>query len=62
MTILDDKARSATMAAINDTRLLGLNGEGFEDLMLQMADVSFVICRSPSTRVRGPESAQRSSH
>ena len=62
MAILDDKARSATVAVIEDTRLLGLDGESFKDLMLQMADISFEICRSLSTRVRGLESAQRSRH
>ena len=62
MAILDDKARSATVAVIDDTRLLGLDGESFKDLMLQMADISLEICRSLSTRVRGLESAQRSRH
>lgn len=62
MAILDDKARSATVAVIDDTRLLGLDGEGFKDLMLQMADISFEICRTLSTRVRDLESAQRSRH
>ncbi len=62
MAILDDKARSATVVVTDDARLLGLNGDSFKDLMLQMADISFEICRSLSTRVRGLESAQRSSH
>ena len=52
----------ATVAAIEDTRLLSLNGDGFKDLMHHMADISFEICRSLSTRVRGLESAQRDRH
>jgi CRP-like cAMP-binding protein len=57
MAILDDKPRSATVVIIDDTRLLAVGGDSFKELMLQMPEISFEICRSLSTRVRALESA-----
>lgn len=59
MAILDDKPRSASVAVVDDARLLALGGDSFKDLMLQMPEISFEICRSLSTRVRSLESTPR---
>jgi CRP-like cAMP-binding protein len=59
MAILDDKPRSATVVVVDDARLLALGGDSFKDLMLQMPEISFEICRGLSTRVRTLESAPR---
>ncbi len=52
MAILDQQPRSATFAISADARLLSLSGESFRDLMLQMPEISFEICRALSARVR----------
>jgi HEAT repeat protein len=59
MAILDDRPRSATVVVTSEARLLSLSGESFQDLMLQMPEVSFEICRSLSSRVRGLETEHR---
>ena len=55
MAILDDRPRSATVVVTAEARLLLLSGDSFQDLMLQMPEISFEICRSLSSRVRGLE-------
>ena len=55
MAILDDRPRSATVVVTAEARLLSLSGESFQDLMLQMPEIPFEICRSLSSRVRGLE-------
>ena len=59
MAILDDRPRSATVVVTAEARLLTLSGESFQDLMLQMPEISFEICRSLSSRVRGLEAEHR---
>ena len=59
MAILDDRPRSATAVVNAEARLLSLSGESFQDLMLQMPEISFEICRSLSSRVRGLETEHR---
>lgn len=60
MAILDDRPRSATVVVTTEAWLLSLSGESFRDLMLQMPEISFEICRSLSCRVRGLEAEHRS--
>ena len=64
MAILDDRPRSATVVVTAEARLLSLSGESFQDLMLQMPEIPFEICRSLSSRVRGLEAdrTERSVH
>jgi hypothetical protein len=59
MAILDDRPRSATVVVTAEARLLSLSGESFQDLMLQMPEISFAISRSLSSRVRGLEAERR---
>ena len=61
MAILDDRPRSATVEVTAEARLLSLGGESFQDLMLQMPEISFEICRSLSSRVRSLEAEHRPS-
>jgi len=55
MAILDDRPRSATIVVTAEARLLSLGGESFQDLMFQLPEISFEICRSLSSRLRGLE-------
>jgi CRP-like cAMP-binding protein len=55
MAILDDEPRSATIVAVEDSRLLSLEGEGLKDLILQMPEISFEIFRVLTARVRTAE-------
>ncbi len=59
MAILDERPRSATVVVTAEARLLALSGESFQDLMLQMPEISFEICRSLSSRGRGLEAEHR---
>jgi HEAT repeat protein len=59
MAILDDRPRSATVVVTAEARLLSLSGESFRDLMLQMPEISFEVCRNLSSRVRGLEAEHR---
>jgi CRP-like cAMP-binding protein len=61
MAILDDQPRSGTVVVSEDVRLLSLNGESFKDLMLQMPEISFEICRQLSSRLRAQDSKRRRS-
>jgi CRP-like cAMP-binding protein len=53
MAALDDRPRSATVVVTDDARLLALDGDSFKDLMLQMPEIAFEVCRELSERVRG---------
>jgi hypothetical protein len=55
MAILDDRPRSATVVVTREARLLLLSGESFQDLMLQMPEIAFEVCRNLSSRVRALE-------
>jgi HEAT repeat protein len=55
MAILDDRPRSATIVVTAEARVLSLGGESFQDLMFQLPEISFEICRSLSSRLRGLE-------
>jgi CRP-like cAMP-binding protein len=61
MAILDDQPRSGTVVVSEDARLLSLNGESFKDLMLQMPEISFEICRQLTSRLRVQDSKKRRS-
>lgn len=52
MAALDDRPRSATVLVTDDARLLALDGDSFKDLMLQMPEIAFEVCRELSERVR----------
>lgn len=52
MAALDDRPRSATVVVADDARLLALDGDSFKDLMLQMPEIAFEVCRELSERVR----------
>lgn len=55
MAILDDEPRSATIVAVEDSRMLSLEGESLKDLILQMPEISFEIFRVLTARVRVAE-------
>ncbi|MGH0028439.1 MAG: HEAT repeat domain-containing protein [Myxococcota bacterium] len=55
MAILDDAPRSATIVAVEHSRMLSLEGESLKDLILQMPEISFEIFRVLTTRVRTAE-------
>jgi HEAT repeat protein len=55
MAILDDAPRSATVVADTRCRVLTLDGASLKDLILQMPEISFVIFRVLTGRVRAAD-------
>lgn len=55
MAILDDEPRSATLVAVESSRLLSFEGDSLKDLILQMPEISFEIFRVLTRRVRSAE-------
>jgi CRP/FNR family cyclic AMP-dependent transcriptional regulator len=55
MAIFDDKPRSATVIAEEETRMLVLAGERLKELVLQTPEMSFQIFQVLTTRVREVE-------
>jgi len=55
MAILDDEPRSATLVAVENSRLLSFEGDSLKDLILQMPEISFEIFRVLTRRVRSAE-------
>jgi CRP/FNR family cyclic AMP-dependent transcriptional regulator len=55
MAIFDDKPRSATVIAEEETRMLVLSGDRLKELILQTPEMSFQIFRVLTTRVREVE-------
>jgi HEAT repeat protein len=55
MAILDDEPRSATLVAVEHSRLLSFEGDSLKDLILQMPEIAFEIFRVLTRRVRSAE-------
>jgi len=55
MAILDDEPRSATVIAVERSRLLSLDGRNLKDLVHQMPEIAFEIFRVLTSRVRAAE-------
>jgi hypothetical protein len=55
MAILDDEPRGATIVAVEQARLLSLEGQILKDLILQMPEIAFEIFRVLTGRVRTAE-------
>ena len=53
--MLTDAPRSATVVASQDSTLLKLGGESLKELILQVPELSFQLCRELSDRVRRSE-------
>lgn len=60
MAVLDDRPRSATVAVVEDARLLALDGDSFKDLLLQMPEIGFEVCRELTSRVRRMDALMKS--
>ena len=55
MAVLTDAPRSATVVASQDSTLLKLGGESLKELILEVPELSFQLCRELSDRVRRSE-------
>jgi HEAT repeat protein len=55
MAILGNEDRTATIVAVEHSRMLSLDGESLKDLILQMPEISFEIFRVLIRRVRTAE-------
>ena len=55
MAILDGAPRSATVVAGTDARLLKLNGERLNELILQTPEIAFELFRVLTQRIRTAE-------
>lgn len=55
MAILDNEPRSATLVAVEHSRMLSFEGDSLKDLILQMPEISFEIFRVLTQRVRVAE-------
>ncbi len=55
MAILDDEPRGATIVAVEQARVLSLEGQILKDLILQMPEIAFEIFRVLTGRVRTAE-------
>jgi len=55
MAILDGAPRSATVVAGTDARLLKLNGERLNELILQTPEIAFELFRVLTQRIRAAE-------
>lgn len=52
MAILDSAPRSATVRAMNDVRILSINGEAFKSILLDRPEVAVSVLRNMSSRIR----------
>jgi signal transduction histidine kinase len=60
MAILENQPRSATVVALDDLRLLGLNRQKFEELVQETPSVSLVFMEMLSSRLRRADEARGS--
>jgi CRP/FNR family transcriptional regulator len=52
MAILDSAPRSATLRAVNDVRVLTIDGEAFKSILLDRPEVAVSVLRNMSSRIR----------
>lgn len=52
MAILDSAPRSATLRALNDVRVLTIEGDAFKSILLDRPEVAVSVLRNMSTRIR----------